>query len=331
MELTLLAEAELDRVKPLWLAYRAGRLSGSDVAAPLVGAEASWARRRQLYETVLADGGAVVAAHDGEADHGYAAWRPVRMPWPATFDTAPCLADFTSLVVSEGRADVADRLATRMEEMAAALWLRNGIASVNSADTRLISFYRRRGFTPVWTILARFDASVPTTQDGGSFAISEVPAHEVDELRSLCDALHDHHRRVAGHLAPFVAHERSWAVFRPYFLASAERGLALRAGAGSAPSGMVTATLLEDAPLVTDVWAVRGDMVEIEVLAVAEAARGRGLGKALMRAIDVRLKEAGIRNQIVGAFAPNHGAVKLYLDLGFKSAVLQLAKFDAGR
>ena len=61
--------------------------------------------------------------------------------------------------------------------------------------------------------------------------------------------------------------------------------------------------------------------------AIAEAARGQGLGTRLMQAIDARLYERGIRNQIVGAFEPNRSAVRFYLNIGFTPAVLQLAKF----
>ena len=93
------------------------------------------------------------------------------------------------------------------------------------------------------------------------------------------------------------------------------------------PLGMVAATLLNDAPLFTDTWALSGDVAEIEVLAIAEPARGQGLGTRLMQAIDARLYERGIRNQIVGAFESNQSAVRFYLNIGFTPAVLQLAKF----
>lgn len=250
------------------------------------------------------------------------------MPWPATFDVAPRLADFTSLVVLPDHAEIMAPLAARVEALAAVSGFPNGMVSALAADQKMIAFYRDRGFVPVWTILARFNVDAPETEGDGEIAVSRVPAHEVDDLRVFCDALHDHHGLVAGHLAPFISHDRSWGVFRPYFLVAAENGLALRAGTPDASLGMVAATLLKDAPLFTDTWAIDGGIAEIEVLAVAEAARGQRLGTRLMHAIDVRLYELGIRNQIVGAFEPNQSAVRFYLNLGFTPAVLQLAKFS---
>jgi GNAT superfamily N-acetyltransferase len=199
--------------------------------------------------------------------------------------------------------------------------------SALAADQKTIAFYRGRGFVPVWAILARFAVDEPKTEEDGEISLLQVPPEEVDGLRIFCDALHDHHRLVAGHLAPFISDDLSWSVFRPYFLAAAENGLALRAGPQDAPLGMVAATLLKDAPLFTDTWAIDGGIAEIEVLAIAESARGQGLGTRLMQAIDARLYERGIRNQIVGAFEPNHSAARLYLKLGFTPGVLQLAKF----
>lgn len=332
MELSTVTASELDRVKPLWLAYHARHFIGADAGAPFVEAETSWCRRRLLYEQALADGGALLVAHTRGVDHGYAAWRPGRMPWPATFDVAPRLADFIALVVPPGHAAaVAATLAAHLEALAATSGFHNGMVSLLAADQETIALYRDRGFTPVWTILARFNVDAPAPEDKNGIPVSQVPPQEVDALRVFCDALHDHHHLVAGHLAPFISHDRSWAAFRPYFLAAAENGLALRVGTGEAPRGMVAATLLKDAPLFTDTWTLSGGVAEIEVLAIAEAARGRGLGKRLMQTIDMRLHALGIRNQIVGAFEPNASAVQFYLDLGFRPAVLQLAKFATGR
>lgn len=327
MEISTLTASEIDRVKPLWLACHARHLDGASAGTPFLDAETSWLRRRQICERALAEGGAVVLAHEGGADHGYATWCPGRMPWPATFDVAPRLADFNSLVVLPDRAEIMDPLAARVEALAAVSGFSDGMVSVLAADQKTIAFYRDRGFVPVWTILARFDGDVRETAGDGEVTVSHVPAHEVDNLRLFCDALHDHHGLVAAYLAPFISHDRSWAVFRPYFLAAAENGLALRVGTRDAPLGMVAATLLKDAPLFTDTWAIDGGIAEIEVLAIAEAERERGLGKRLMQAIDARLQERGIRNQIVGAFEPNRSAVRFYLNLGFTPAVLQLAKF----
>jgi GNAT superfamily N-acetyltransferase len=327
MELSTLTASEIDRVKPLWLAYHARHLEGASGGAPFLDAKTSWLRRRQICERALAEGGAVVVVHQSGVDHGYATWCPGRMPWPATFDVAPRLADFTSLVVLPDHAEIMEPLAARVEALAAVSGFPDGMVTALAADQKTIAFYRDRGFVPVWTILARFNVDAPETAGDSEIAVSYVPAHEVDDLRVFCDALHDHHGLVAGHLAPFISHDLSWDVFRPYFLAAAENGLALRAGPRDAPLGMVAATLLKDAPLFTDMWVLSGDVAEIEVLAIAEAARGQGLGTRLMRAIDARLSERGVRNQIVGAFEPNHSAVRFYLNLGFAPAVLQLAKF----
>ena len=63
------------------------------------------------------------------------------------------------------------------------------------------------------------------------------------------------------------------------------------------------------------------------MLVVAADARGRGLGSAVMDAIDARLQAAGVVDQVIGAIEPNRDAIRLYERRGFRPAWLQMTRF----
>jgi ribosomal-protein-alanine N-acetyltransferase len=62
---------------------------------------------------------------------------------------------------------------------------------------------------------------------------------------------------------------------------------------------------------------VAGDEAEILTLAVAPAARGRGLGRALLQAAIIRTQELGAKTLFLEVGADNPHALALYAGLGF--------------
>lgn len=181
---------------------------------------------------------------------------------------------------------------------------------------------------PTWLTLTRFGRTPATLPRISPLAIEPVAPRELDALAALWHALHDHHRAVAPELGPFVPREESWEVMRGLLVAAARDGLVVRAGPSEQPLAMACVTIARDDPLWADTWATGRDVAEIKLLVVAPGARGDGLGSALLDEVDRRLAADGVHDQVIGAIAPNTGAIRLYERRGFRPAWLQLTLFE---
>ena len=56
--------------------------------------------------------------------------------------------------------------------------------------------------------------------------------------------------------------------------------------------------------------------------------RGRGIGSALLDAVDEAFEAQGVRDVIVGALAGNEAALRLYRRRGFRPTWLYMSRFD---
>ena len=157
--------------------------------------------------------------------------------------------------------------------------------------------------------------------------ITRTGAEAIDRLRPLWLELHHHHRDVGGEaLGPFVDDATSWRECRAMFAGYLARGgfalLAERDGelVGYAVVGIspVSDTLLPDT------WETGERVAEIESLSVAPAARGAGIGSALMDRIDAELEAEGVRDVLIGALVANVDAIRLYERRGFRPAWLYM-------
>ena len=72
--------------------------------------------------------------------------------------------------------------------------------------------------------------------------------------------------------------------------------------------------------LMPDTWRTGALVAEIETLSVLPAARGAGVGSALLDRIDAELESAGVHDVLIGAFVGNTGAIRLYERRGFRPA-----------
>ena len=64
---------------------------------------------------------------------------------------------------------------------------------------------------------------------------------------------------------------------------------------------------------------VRGpDEAEVRALAVAPQARGRGVGRALLRAVTDRARDGGVRRLVLCTQTTMHAAQHLYTEAGFR-------------
>jgi ribosomal protein S18 acetylase RimI-like enzyme len=151
-------------------------------------------------------------------------------------------------------------------------------------------------------------------------------AGELDALEPLWLELHRHHHRVAPP-ALLVRDERaSWRRRRALYEAwmSVNTAICLVAdGASGEPIGYLVARLC-DGP--DDTFAVASSYAELSSLAVEPAHRGRGVGTALLDALDQRLEALGISDLTVTVMAGNDDALRLYRRRGLVPAELVLLR-----
>lgn len=163
-------------------------------------------------------------------------------------------------------------------------------------------------------------------------AIRRAGAEALDRLEPLWLALHAHHQRVGGErLGPYVDDATSWRERRALYEGFLARdGFAFLAERDGALIGyaMVAVNAASDTQL-PDTWPVGERVAEIETLIVDPAARGDGVGSALLDAVDEELARLGIRDVVIAAIATNAGAIRLYERRGFVPASLYLLRRDA--
>jgi ribosomal protein S18 acetylase RimI-like enzyme len=138
-----------------------------------------------------------------------------------------------------------------------------------------------------------------------------VPAgrDRVDELRPLWLQLHHHHGRVSR-VQPFVDDETSWAMRRRSYEETFDGGgFALVAEEEGRLVGYAMVRI-HDGP--DDSWALGDRYGEVWTLVVDEAARGAGIGSALLDAVDEELAARDISGLVIGVMEGNDAARRLY-------------------
>lgn len=145
--------------------------------------------------------------------------------------------------------------------------------------------------------------------------IVEIGRERLDDLRALWLALHRHHAEIASR--PLVANASlSWARRRARYEAwlRASEAFILLAERGGQPLGYAVVHLQEGPD---DTYPLGERYAEIYSLSVAPAARGQGIGSALLDAVDERLHALGIEDVVVSAMVENSAALRLYASRGF--------------
>ena len=156
--------------------------------------------------------------------------------------------------------------------------------------------------------------------------IVELRVGEVDRVAPLFKQLVEFHREVIDGAWPVRGADAAWAHRRGQYLE----------WLGDGSARMLAAVPAEDEsaqPLGYAVLAIKPSMAswdvdervgELETLAVAEAARGRGIGSALVEACRELLREEGITNWAVAVVEANADATRLYEREGFRPFYRQM-------
>jgi ribosomal protein S18 acetylase RimI-like enzyme len=149
----------------------------------------------------------------------------------------------------------------------------------------------------------------------------------IDDLQPLWLELHRHHRAVSR-VQPFVDDETSWAARRGTYVDTfADGGFALLAEEHGDLRGYAVVRI-HDEP--QDSWAL-ARYGEVWTLLVRESARGRGLGNALLDAVDAELERRGVHDLMIGVMEGNDAARRLYERRGLVPGWLQLYRVTGSR
>jgi ribosomal protein S18 acetylase RimI-like enzyme len=307
----------LDRIEPLWVELHRHHRTVAPELAPFVGDGESWEVRSQIYRHLLAEGGTILVARDGGRDVGYLAFGRSVRHWTATLDTPDYVAELLTLVVvpeARGRG-VGSELMRAFAD-------RPAVVSVIPQNTRAVAFYERAGFRSEWLSMTRFGRS--RTHAPVVHPWEPIGLDELDSFRPLWLQLHHHHRDVGAQLGPFLSDDASWDAMRGILEDDIREGLAFRIGPAGDPLAFIAGSVGRDSTIWGDTWVTSGPVAEPDVLVVAAGARGTGLGSALMDVYDDAVAERGASDQILGVFAPNTDAMRLYERRGFRPAWLEM-------
>jgi len=154
--------------------------------------------------------------------------------------------------------------------------------------------------------------------------VAEVPAARLGELKPLWRALYEHQRAIAPQLEPWaVPFKQAWATRRrleAHWLATERRSFVL---ADAALTAYALVRVRSGADFAAS-WRVSETIAELATLVVAPEQRGRGLGSALMDAVEARLREHGIADLAIGVIATNEDALRFYRRRGAVPFVTEL-------
>ena len=159
--------------------------------------------------------------------------------------------------------------------------------------------------------------------------IAQISIDPLAELEPLWRSLHRHHRATAA--VPVLADDDlSWQRRSDWYRSMLATGQAfvLVARDGGAAIGYAYVHIR---PGDDDTWPVGAHMAELVSLAVAPDQRSRGIGTALMDAVDAELERRGIHDLEVAVMAGNDRAVAFYQRRGLVVGELLLFRFGSPR
>ena len=165
------SRADIDRVKPLWLALHRIHQEANPELAPHVDDETSWRRRRRLYEHCLQSPDAFFLLVEREGRLiGYvmvAVEPDGDVLWSDTWQVGGQVAELETmyLVPEERGRGLGGCLLDLVDAELDARGIEDVVIGAVPGNVDALRFYERRGFRPTWTIVTRFAARHATPAD----------------------------------------------------------------------------------------------------------------------------------------------------------------------
>ena len=164
-----------------------------------------------------------------------------------------------------------------------------------------------------------------------ALSIDRGSIEDVDSLEPLWVGVHHVHAASMPELAPYVSDAETWAEHRPLYVELFEKPdttLLLARVDGE----LVGYALLHVEPVretwAADTWRTGERIGELESIAVAPSHRGRGIGSALLDAVDREFEALGVADVIIGLLPGNDGARRLDESRGFRPTWMYLSRFS---
>jgi ribosomal protein S18 acetylase RimI-like enzyme len=164
------------------------------------------------------------------------------------------------------------------------------------------------------------DGATQPTGDGatrqtGGLAIGRLTVDDLPLVEPLWRSLLDH-IRTRENVVPIVAHEESWPRRRRDYEELLADGESFAQGAWRDTTLVGYAMVHVAAP--DPVWSTGNHYVELASLSVAPDERARGVGTALLEAVERELSARGIRGYVIGVDWVNDEARRFYERRGFR-------------
>ena len=151
----------------------------------------------------------------------------------------------------------------------------------------------------------------------------------IEELRPLWLELFRHHREVGADAGTYTDEDSSWrhraSLYREWLADEPSFVLIARSESG-APLGYALVHVRPPDDEILDTWEAGPLVAELETLVVTAAARGSGVGSALMDGAEEELRRLGVVDYAVGVLEGNDDARRLYESRGFKPQMLRLTQ-----
>jgi ribosomal protein S18 acetylase RimI-like enzyme len=145
--------------------------------------------------------------------------------------------------------------------------------------------------------------------------VVQVPLDRLDELEPLWRALYEHHMALTPHLRDRrCPYEQAWEAHRQTrteWLASEPDSFVLAVQDGERYVGYAYVRVRPGARFAVS-WSASDPLAELSILAVLPEARGKGIGSALLDAVEARLRELRIDDMKIDVVTTNTDAMRLY-------------------
>lgn len=141
----------------------------------------------------------------------------------------------------------------------------------------------------------------------------------IDELAPLWMQLQAHHLVVAAYQPLLADLEQSWQARRRWYrhlLSTGSEYFVARDDDGTALGYCMARSI----PGKDDTFVVRGGIVDVQTLVVDGDARGRGVGTALLAAVEQYTRDLDMDTMQIEVMVGNDRAESLYASLGFRIA-----------